>query len=280
MIFSIIIPTWNNLPFLKLCIESIRQYSTFKHQIIVHVNEGTDGTLEWVKSEGINFSFTPENAGVCIAVNMASALATQDYIVFMNDDMFCLPEWDKAMADEIANLNIDCFMLSGTMIEPYDTKNKCVIVADYGRGVDDFKREELLGAFRSYQKEDWSGSTWPPSVVHKKWWNQVGGYSEEFSPGMGSDDDFAMKMWMAGCRIYKGMAASRVYHFISKSTGRVVRNDGRRQFLRKWGIKQSTFHKYFVKRGETYKGAPTKPPSGFLYLLQKASARWLNLINP
>lgn len=50
--FSILIPTWNNLPYLQLCIESIRRHSAFEHEIIVHVNEGTDGTLEWVRAQG------------------------------------------------------------------------------------------------------------------------------------------------------------------------------------------------------------------------------------
>ena len=55
--FSVLIPTWNNLPYLKLCVESIRQHSVFNHQIIIHVNEGTDGTLEWVEKEGLDYTY-------------------------------------------------------------------------------------------------------------------------------------------------------------------------------------------------------------------------------
>ena len=47
--FSIIIPTWNNLPYLRLVIESLRRHSMHSHQIIVHVNDGSDGTLAWVR---------------------------------------------------------------------------------------------------------------------------------------------------------------------------------------------------------------------------------------
>ena len=43
--FSILIPTYNNLEYLKLCIDSIKKNSNFKHQIIVHVNVGRDGTM-------------------------------------------------------------------------------------------------------------------------------------------------------------------------------------------------------------------------------------------
>ena len=43
--FSIIIPTFNNLEYLKLCLKSIQKNSKFDHEIIVHINEGNDGTL-------------------------------------------------------------------------------------------------------------------------------------------------------------------------------------------------------------------------------------------
>ena len=41
--FSIIIPTFNNLEYLKLCLKSILKNSKFDHEIIVHINEGNDG---------------------------------------------------------------------------------------------------------------------------------------------------------------------------------------------------------------------------------------------
>ena len=47
--FSILIPSFNNLEYLKLCVKSIRKNSNFNHQIIIHVNEGSDGTMEYVK---------------------------------------------------------------------------------------------------------------------------------------------------------------------------------------------------------------------------------------
>jgi glycosyltransferase involved in cell wall biosynthesis len=86
--FSIIIPTWNNLPYLKLVVDSLRRHSAYDHQIIVHVNDGSDGTLDWVRSEGIEHTASPTNIGICHAVNLAAARATRDYVVYMNDDMF------------------------------------------------------------------------------------------------------------------------------------------------------------------------------------------------
>jgi glycosyltransferase involved in cell wall biosynthesis len=257
--FSIIIPSWNNLDYLRLCVESIEKNSSYQHQIIVHVNDGSDGTLQWVKSKGLAHTHSTENIGICIAVNQATLLATNDLIVYMNDDMYVCPKWDQFLAEEINQLGTDCFMLSSTLIEPVQTRNNCVIVRDFGTSVDTFKETELLNEYELLEKKDWNGSTWPPTLVTKKYWLIAGGYSIEFSPGMSSDDDFSMKMWQAGCRIFKGVAKSRVYHFQTKSTTRVKRNDGRKQFLFKWGINQSTFRKYYVKRGSPYQGELTEP---------------------
>ena len=62
--FSIIIPTFNNLEYLKLCLKSLQKNSKYNHEIVLHVNEGVDGTLEYVKNEKIKFSYNKNNSGV------------------------------------------------------------------------------------------------------------------------------------------------------------------------------------------------------------------------
>ncbi|MFN8277627.1 MAG: glycosyltransferase [Chitinophagales bacterium] len=258
IVFSILIPTWNNLPFLKLCVRSIQQHSCFPHQIILHINDGSDGTLTWAQQQQLPFTYTNENVGVCTALNAAAQLVSTDYVVYMNDDMYVLPGWDQALMRDIAQAP-DIFFLSSTMIEPKPTGNDCVIVANYGTHPDDFREAELLQQLSLLNHTDWCGSTWPPNVVPKKLWDAVGGYSEIFSPGMSSDDDFSMKLWQEGCRYFKGVGDSLVYHFMTKSTGRIIKNDGRRQFFQKWGIKQSTFHRYYLRRGLVWNGALQAP---------------------
>ena len=66
--FSIIIPTFNNLKYLKLCLKSIRKNSKFDHEIIIHVNEGLDGTLKFLKNNNYKFSYSksPPNGDIAI----------------------------------------------------------------------------------------------------------------------------------------------------------------------------------------------------------------------
>ena len=87
----------------------------------------------------------------------------------------------------------------------------------------------------NYKINDWMGATIPPNIVHRDIWDLVGGYSIEYSPGMYSDPDFTAKLYMCGVRFMKGLQASRIYHFETKSTTRIRKNCGQMQFLFKMG---------------------------------------------
>ena len=249
--FSIVIPTWCNLEFLKICLRSLRQNSQLENQVIVHLNDGNDGSRAYVRDLGIEYTESAANIGICYAVNSAAALARHEWLLFLNDDMYCCPGWDTRLAEKIAEIGHDACMLSGTMIEPMETGNGCVSVRDYGRSAADFKEAELLSEYATLARPDWSGATWPPTVISKRWWNAIGGFSTEFSPGMSSDNDLSMKMWHAGCRCFVGVGNSLVYHFISRSTGKIKKNNGRRQFFKKWGVPQSLFDQAYLRRGST-----------------------------
>lgn len=252
MKFSIVIPSWNNLPFLKLCVESIRKNSADDHQIIIHVNDGSDGTLDWVRAEGLDYTHSYENVGVCLAMNMMRTKVLTDYICFLNDDMYVLPGWDTALMTEIESLPDNRFFLSATTIQPH-TPGDSIIVADYGDTVETFYEKRLLEEFRGLKgMGDWMGATLPPNIVHRDLWDLVGGYSVELSPGMYSDPDFTAKLWLCGVRYMKGLDQSRVYHFETKSTGRVRKNCGQMQFLMKWGMTSSTFRKLYTYRGRAF----------------------------
>lgn len=258
--FSIVIPTWNNLAHLQLVVRSIREHSAEPHQIVVHVNDGSDGSLDWVRAQGLDHTASEANIGICYAMNEAAMHARHEQLVYMNDDMYCLPGWDTALQRRAAAMPSDLYLLSGTMVEPRDSGNPCVVVGPYGDTVGSFREADLLRDAPGLVRPDWCGATWPPTLVTRRWWFRVGGYSTELSPGMSSDNDFAMKLWHAGCRHFIGVGDSLVYHFQQKSTGKVVKNDGRRQFLDKWGMTQSTFDRFYLRRGQPLAGERLPEP--------------------
>lgn len=246
--FSILIPSWNNLEYLKLCVESIEKHSRFGHEIIVHVNDGSDGTLEWVRSRGLKYTHTDKNVGICLSVNHLAARAKHDWLLYMNDDMVACPGWDTAFADAIAGTETDLAMYFGTLIEPRKSQSPHIINQDFGTSPQEFDEAGLLANYMNDPRGDVEGAALQPTLVHRKWWAIVGGYSLEFSPGMSTDDDLLMKFWVAGCRNFRIVGKSRFYHFGYKSTGRVKHNLGGRIFVTKWGITQKEFFRNYLGR--------------------------------
>lgn len=259
-VFSVLIPSWNNLDYLKCCVDSIRKNSRYQHQIIVHVNEGKDGTLEWVRSQSIGYTHSHENVGVCYGFNAPATLAVSDHIVLSDDDYYFAPDWDYYLLEEIKKLDHIYFCICGTMIEHSPTQYSSMIAPhDFGKTVKEFDEERFLKEFSLLPFEDWNGANWYPMVLHKNIWNLIGGLSTEFTPGMASDPDMMMKLWHAGVRYFKGISRSRVYHFVSRSTARVKKNDGNKQFLLKWGISKSTFFDMYLRMGQKFMGYTPDP---------------------
>ncbi|MEG0033203.1 MAG: glycosyltransferase family 2 protein [Mucinivorans sp.] len=249
--FSILIPTWNNLEMLKLCVRSIEQNSTFEHQILIYVNDGSDGTLQWVQDRGLQYLHSRCNVGVCLALNALRSLVDTPYIAYANDDMYVLPDWDLYLWREIESRSDNMFFLSSTLIQPRPFYCKSVIApCDFGQSVASFREQDLLDQYTKFEHSDWYGATWPLNVVHRDLWDLVGGYSIDFSPGMYSDPDFSAKLYMVGVRYFRGVSASRVYHFEASSTARVEKNKGSRQFLAKWGITSNSFVTNILRRGQ------------------------------
>ena len=56
--FSIIIPTYNNINYLKLCLASIKKNSSYDHEIIIHINEGGDGTKIFLDSSDYKTTYS------------------------------------------------------------------------------------------------------------------------------------------------------------------------------------------------------------------------------
>jgi GT2 family glycosyltransferase len=269
--FSILIPSYNNLSYLKLCIKSIVDNSKFNHQIIVHVNEGADGTLDYLKESNIDFTFTNYNSGICEGINKVSKLAKCEYFLYAHDDFYFCPNWDEILHKEINKIGHNNFYLSGTMM------NNGQIPFDCGNDVENFNEKKFLSEYKNFNYYDFNGSTWAPSLVHRDLWNKVGGFSEEYFPGTGSDPDFNMKLWNVGVRIFKGVNDCKVYHFgsvvLRKKINILKKNNkygsnGAKIFLLKWGISIKFFKKFYLKSNEKYDKPLLQPKINFIYTLE------------
>ena len=263
---SIVIPTYNNFNYLKLCLKSLKKNSFYNHEIIIHINDGSDGTLNFVKDNSLKHTISDNNIGLCSSINKAAKLVSNQYILYSHDDMYFCPDWDKVLLNEVKSLSHDNFYLSGTMIEP----NSGHIIYNFGIDFDTFKEEELLSNYKNINFYDHQGTHFAPHLVSKKLWDKVGGFSEEFNPGIGSDPDFSMKLWREGVRIFKGLNDFKVYHFGSITTRKkknFIQNKGDKTFLKKWGFSIKFFKKYYLRSKTKYDGPLNEPKKSLNYLL-------------
>ena len=263
---SIVIPTFNNLNYLKLCLKSLNKNSTYNHEIILHINDGTDGTLDFIKYNNYKYTISNTNIGLCSSINKAARLVSNKYILYSHDDMYFCPEWDRVLFSEVNSIGHDKFYLSGTMIE----SNSGHIVHDFGNDLISFKENELLQKYKDINFYDHQGSHFAPHLVSKRMWDIVGGFSEEFNPGIASDPDFNMKLWKKGVRIFKGLNDFKVYHFGSLTTRKkknFIQNRGDKTFLKKWGVTTKFFKKYYLRSRTRYNGPLPDPNKNLVFFL-------------
>ena len=284
--FSIIIPTFNNLDYLKSCVKSIRQNSNYPHQIIPHVNIGEDGTCDFLRDENIDFTFTKYNSGICEGMNTASKKSKFKYVLYSHDDFYFCPGWDVVLKNEIDAIGHNNFYLSGVMM------NNGPIRFNAGSDIKSFDENKVLNEYQNYNHYDFQGSTWAPHLLHRDLWEKVGGFSEEFFPGTGSDPDLNMKLWKEGVRIFKGVNDCKVYHFGSivtrkyKNHPTIITESGSKGgkiFLLKWGITIKFFKKFYLRSDQKYDGPLNKPVKNLNFFIKlmlcKLNYIYLKLIN-
>ena len=263
--FSILIPTLNNLKYLKLCIASIIKNSHLNNEILVHVSEDLDNsTRSYLVKENIDFTYTEQNVGLCTAINIIAKKAKFHYLIYSHDDMYFCPNWEKPLKDEIKKIQHNKYYLSGSMIE----QNSGHIKYDCGSTIEEFDEQKLLNNLDNLKIDDHQGSHFAPHCVHVDLWKKVEGFSEEFNPGIASDPDFNMKLWKEGVRIFKGLSEFKVYHFGSLTTRKnknVKQNRGDNTFLKKWGITTGFFKKHYLRSKTKFKGPLEEPKKDLIY---------------
>ena len=268
MKLSIIIPTFNNFHYLKFFLRSLKINSEFDHEIILHINDGSDGTLKYALENNIKHTHSKSNIGLCSSMNKAYSLTTTDHILYAHDDMYFCKNWDIFLINEINKQNNNQYYLSGTNV----STRHGLINFDCGSTYLDFDEKKFHNFCLQDETPDLQSSHWAPHLIHKELWDKIGGFSEEFNPGDGSDPDFCMKLWKQNVRIFKGVSKFKVYHFNSLTTrnDKIVLNNGTRTFLSKYGFNPKFFRKHYLRGNNSvipFIGRLNNPKKNFSMLL-------------
>ncbi|MEO8288344.1 MAG: glycosyltransferase family 2 protein [Chloroflexota bacterium] len=98
---SIVIPTYNNLSLLLECLGSLRllDYPAELIEIVVVDNASTDRTQAVLKDRFpyVKLVTLDTNTGFAVACNKGAAVASGEYIAFLNNDAVVDPGWLKAL---------------------------------------------------------------------------------------------------------------------------------------------------------------------------------------
>jgi len=269
MKLSIIIPTFNNLNYLKFFLRSLKVNSEFDHEIILHINDGSDGTLKYALENNMKHTHSKSNIGLCSSMNKAYSLTTTDHVLYAHDDMYFCKNWGIFLTDEINKQDNNQYYLSGTNI----STRHGLINFDCGSTYLDFDEKKFHNFCLQDETPDLQSSHWAPHLIHKELWDKIGGFSEEFNPGDGSDPDFCMKLWKQNVRIFKGVSKFKVYHFNSITTrnDKIVLNNGTKTFLSKYGFNPKFFRKHYLRGNNSvipFKGRLNNPKKNFSMLFE------------
>ena len=105
---TFVIPSRNNLEFLQLAYQSIRNLET-KHEILVLNDASTDGTQEWIDNLNdedliIHHNPGPERIGIVGMFDKGIEMANTDIIFAFHADMVAAPDLDKHILKHLTKL--------------------------------------------------------------------------------------------------------------------------------------------------------------------------------
>ena len=252
------IPSKNNLRYLKSCIQSIKDNSTYENEIIVYVDGDNDGTSEWLKENGIRYVCNNhhEPKGIAYGYNRCIESATSEIVCMFHADMYMAKGFDVAIMRSLKKSTI----VSATRIEPpLHPEGKEKIVKNFGFYPEDFKREEFdnyVADLVIKYKDVTTKGIFAPWACYKDDIVKIGMHDEQFH-SYHEDSDIFNRFVLIGYKLVQTWEAF-VYHLtcrggqfqdgVDKVTSdeafHLMKNNAARNYIRKWGsfIQNDEYH--------------------------------------
>lgn len=234
---SIVILTYNQLTYTKLCIESIRKYTLQgSYELIVVDNASTDGTVEWLRAQpDIRCIFNSENYGFAKGCNQGIKIARGTEVLLLNNDTIVTKRWLKQLkkvlySDEKIGV-VSCLT--------NNCSNSQTVAVNYK------STEEMQAFAASFNQSDPAKWEKRPRLImfcyliKKSVMEKVGLLDEEFGIGNFEDDDYSLRVTMAGFELICA-GDTFIHHFGTISFGEkqyaLAREAGLAHFKNKWGF--------------------------------------------
>jgi GT2 family glycosyltransferase len=211
----IVIPTINNLQYLSKCIQSIK--CSFPYELLVVDNGSVDGTLEWLKENGISFIHHENNFGCSYANNEAMDYAfLKDKLLFVihNDILLhkdCLNNLYRGITETDFDLLYALEHLTGN-VNP-DVMKEFRYKYIYDKNNNGLPEEEAIGYVGAAAA---NGINFTVRVIRKTTLEKIGYFDVNFYPAYFEDNDYGLRCILGGVK-FGIVNSARYYHFWSRS---------------------------------------------------------------
>jgi glycosyltransferase involved in cell wall biosynthesis len=256
------IPSKNNCRYLKACIPSIRKNSYRKdHDIIVFVDEDTDGTTAWLESvkDEYNIRYIVNDTdglyGIGRAYDKCIEESETDIFMIFHADMMLGKDADREAFKYLDRNKVVC----STRIEPpLHPEGPEKIVIDFGMwpepDVEEGWREKEFDEFVEKSKVEYKDKVthgcFAPWMMYKDEFLNIGGHDERFRSAR-EDSDVFNRLVLGGFELIQSWQ-SFVYHLTARGGqfqhGKLTKDHSQkserwqklmaastREFIRKWG---------------------------------------------
>jgi GT2 family glycosyltransferase len=217
---SILVPVLNQLPLLRLALESIGRCTPGPHEVVVVDNGSRPDVREYLAAGPARVVVNPRNRGFAAAVNQAVDAARGELLVSMNSDVQVTPGWLEELKEALAGPGVG---LAGPLTNNC-SGSQCIPV-DYARaggpdGVARILAHTRFGAVREVDRLVGFCVAFTRATA-----DAVGPWDERFGVGNFEDDDYCLRARLMGLRCV--VAESAFVHHEGGATFRGERVDYR-----------------------------------------------------
>ena len=237
------ISTFNNLPYLKIAIKSVRENSYYdKAPFIIHAENCTDGTDRWLidNKEKYNLDvYLDKNKvplGIGGGMNFCADKVETKYIMFLHSDFYVTKNWDLELYNIFKKYPNQKMWVNSHRVEPNMFNNPSsrpgTVIVDkemFGAYHHDFKDqifEQWANEFTEMNDFEIPKGEGVSGLIRKKDWDEIGGNDPLFAPASWEDMDLFLRMLNKGFKFVL-TSKSMVYHFGARGSHRLEENDGK-----------------------------------------------------
>jgi len=117
---SIITCIHNQMPMNRLFMEGLMKHTAHTFELIVVDNASTDGSADFFEAAGAIVVRNKQNMAYPVAQNQGLAVATGDYVAFLNNDVVVSRHWDRQLIELMEAKGLD--IISPTSIDRAESR--------------------------------------------------------------------------------------------------------------------------------------------------------------